>query len=64
MPNRTMNEDRYRYGFGGHENDNEVKGNGNHLDFGGYGYDTRLGRRFNIDPVEQIGISPATAIKK
>lgn len=41
---------RYRFGFNGHENDNEVKGTGNHLSFGDYGYDTRLGRRWNIDP--------------
>ncbi len=48
-----INGDGYRYGFGGHENDNEVKGNGNHISFGDYGYDTRLGRRWNIDPVKK-----------
>jgi hypothetical protein len=42
--------DGYRYGFGGHEKDNEVSGEGNHLAFGDYGYDTRLGRRWNVDP--------------
>src|SRR5215204_5109147 len=35
----------YRYGFNGHEQDNEVKGEGNHYSFGDYGYDPRLGRR-------------------
>ncbi len=40
----------YRYGFGGHEKDNEVSGEGNHLAFGDYGYDTRLGKRWNVDP--------------
>jgi hypothetical protein len=50
MRGRKFDTDGYRYGFCGHENDNEVKGNGNQLDFGGYGYDTRLGRRLNINP--------------
>lgn len=48
----------YRYGFNGYENDDEVKGNGNHLDFGNFGYDTRLGRRWNIDPVVKHHESP------
>ena len=41
---------KYRFGFGGHEKDNEVSGEGNHLSFNDYGLDTRLGRRWNIDP--------------
>jgi hypothetical protein len=41
----------YRYGFGGHEKDNEVKGEGNHLAFGDYGLDTRIGRRWNVEPL-------------
>jgi hypothetical protein len=40
----------YRFGFGGHEKDNEVSGEGNHLAFGDYGFDTRLGRRWNVEP--------------
>jgi RHS repeat-associated protein len=50
----------YRYGFGGHEKDNEIKGSGNHLSFGDYGYDPRLGRRWNVDPManEMPGTSP------
>jgi RHS repeat-associated protein len=47
----------YRFGMNGQEKDDEVKGDGNHLAFGDYGYDTRLGRRWNIDPVEQPDIS-------
>jgi hypothetical protein len=42
---------RYRYGFGGHEKDDEVKGSGNHYSFSDYGYDPRLGRRWQIDPL-------------
>ena len=41
----------YRYGFNGKENDNEVKGNGNSLDFGARIYDPRIGRLLSIDPL-------------
>ncbi|MCU7549877.1 hypothetical protein OCK74_12165 [Chitinophagaceae bacterium LB-8] len=44
-------EKYYRYGFNGKENDNEVKGDGNSLDFGGRIYDPRLGRWHSTDPV-------------
>jgi hypothetical protein len=40
----------YRFGFGGHEKDDEIKGSGNHLSFGDYGYDPRIGRRWRPDP--------------
>jgi hypothetical protein len=40
----------YRFGFGGNEKDDEVKGEGNHLSFNDFGYDTRLVRRFKTDP--------------
>ena len=51
MMGRKNVSEEYRYGFGGHEKDNEVKGDGNHLSFGDYGYDPRLGRRFGLDPI-------------
>jgi hypothetical protein len=51
MPGRQFSSNSYRYGFGGHEKDDEVKGTGNHLSFGDYGYDTRLGRRWRTDPL-------------
>ncbi|MEQ8908166.1 MAG: hypothetical protein RIC95_03160 [Vicingaceae bacterium] len=41
----------YPYGFGGHERQDEVSGSGNNYTFGDYGYDPRLGRRWNIDPL-------------
>ncbi|MEQ9262023.1 MAG: RHS repeat-associated core domain-containing protein [Owenweeksia sp.] len=50
MPGRSFNSGDYRFGFNGHEMDDEVKGTGNHLSFGDYGYDPRLGRRWQIDP--------------
>src|SRR5690606_37327678 len=40
----------YRYGFNGMEKDDEVKGKGNHVDFGARGYDPRLGRWLSVDP--------------
>ena len=43
-------KDKYRYGFGGHEKDDEVAGSGNYYGFGDYGLDVRLGRRWRVDP--------------
>lgn len=42
---------RYRFGFNGKENDNEVKGTGNSLDFGARIYDPRIGRWLSVDPL-------------
>lgn len=47
----------HRYGFNGHEKDDEIKGSGNHLSFGDYGYDPRTGRRWNVEP--KIGKYPS-----
>lgn len=40
----------YRYGFNGMEKDDEVSGDGNSYTAEYWQYDTRLGRRWNIDP--------------
>jgi len=55
MDNGNSADDRswsggYRYGFNGKESDDEVKGDGNHISFNDYGYDTRLARRLRTDP--------------
>jgi len=50
MPGRQINSNSYKYGFNGKENDNEVKGTGNSLDFGARLYDPRLGKWLSIDP--------------
>lgn len=42
--------DSYRYGFNGKEDDNEVKGVGNSLDFGARIYDSRIDRFLSVDP--------------
>jgi RHS repeat-associated protein len=41
----------YRYGFNGKENDNEVKGEGNQIDYGFRIYDPRVGRFLSVDPL-------------
>lgn len=51
-PDRTISTGEYRFGFNGKENDNEVKGMGNSLDFGARMYDSRLGRWLAKDPDE------------
>ncbi len=43
----------YRFSFNGKEKDNEVKGDGNSLDFGGRIYDPRIGRWLSLDPLAQ-----------
>ena len=51
MPGRQMATDEYRYGFNGMEHDDEVRGLGNAIDFGGRSiYDPRLARFQSIDP--------------
>ena len=50
-PDRTISTGEYRYAFNGKENDNEVKGEGNSIDFGARTYDPRLGRLLSIDPL-------------
>ncbi len=47
----TTQTGSYRFGFNGKENDNEVKGEGNSLDFGARIYDSRLGRWLSVDPL-------------
>jgi RHS repeat-associated protein len=43
----------YRYGFNGKENDNEVKGVGNEIDYGMRVYDSRAGRIMSVDPLTE-----------
>jgi RHS repeat-associated protein len=41
----------YRYGFNGKENDNDVKGEQNAIDYGNRIYDPRIGRWISADPL-------------
>jgi RHS repeat-associated protein len=53
VPNRHGSSTAYRYGFQGQEKDDELKGEGNSLDFGNRMYDPRTGRFFSRDPLER-----------
>ncbi|MDP4150865.1 MAG: RHS repeat-associated core domain-containing protein [Bacteroidota bacterium] len=41
----------YRYGFNGKENDDEVRGANDEIDYGKRGYDPRIGRFMSVDPL-------------
>ena len=54
MPGRTYLASgslNYRYGFNGKENDNEVEGVGNQIDYGMRVYDPRIGKFLSVDPL-------------
>ena len=51
MPNRHENSDQYRYSFQGQEKDDEIKGQGNSINFTFRMYDSRVGRFFAVDPL-------------
>ncbi|WP_428741573.1 DUF6443 domain-containing protein [Tenacibaculum sp.] len=51
MPNRHGQADSYRYGFQGQEKDDEVKGEGNSINYKFRMHDPRLGRFFAVDPL-------------
>lgn len=54
MPNRHGSAgDQYRYGFQGQEKDDEVKGEGNSINYKYRMHDPRTGRFFAIDPLAQ-----------
>jgi RHS repeat-associated protein len=51
LPNRHGSSDSYRYGFQGQEKDDEVKGEGNSINYKFRMHDPRLGRFFAVDPL-------------
>ena len=53
LPNRHGNSGDYRYGFQGQEMDNEVKGEGNSINYKYRMHDPRVGRFFATDPLER-----------
>ena len=58
LDGRTMQGDGYRYGFNTQEKVDEISGSGNHFTALFWEYDTRLGRRWNTDPVVKTHESP------
>jgi hypothetical protein len=57
QPGRNANPTNYRFGFNGQEKTDEISGVGNHNTALYWEYDTRTGRRWNLDPKLQIYIS-------
>ncbi|GAA4272075.1 RHS repeat-associated core domain-containing protein [Aquimarina gracilis] len=51
QPNRHKDSKSYRYGFQGQEKDDEIKGEGNSVNFKFRMHDPRLGRFFAVDPL-------------
>ncbi|WP_264560626.1 RHS repeat-associated core domain-containing protein [Flavobacterium sp. N2270] len=51
VPNRHVSSSAYRYGFQGQEMDNEIKGEGNSLNYTFRMHDPRVGRFFAVDPL-------------
>jgi RHS repeat-associated protein len=56
QPERNFNVSGYRYGFNGQERSDEIDGNSFSALF--WEYDSRIGRRWNVDPVTKSMISP------
>ena len=56
ISSRTDNVD-YRYGFNGQEGDDEIYGDAKSYTAEYWQYDSRLGRRWNVDPVIKFGES-------
>ncbi|RYD50526.1 MAG: hypothetical protein EOP52_13960 [Sphingobacteriales bacterium] len=52
----------YQYGFNGQRKTDEISGMGNHNTATFWEYDTRLGRRWNLDPRPQVRISDYAAM--
>jgi hypothetical protein len=58
MVGRTFSAGAYRYGFNGQEKSNEVYGEGNLYTAQFWEYESRIGRRWNTDPVVKPNESP------
>jgi RHS repeat-associated protein len=51
LDERTVDSEKYRYGFNGYESDSEVKGKGNSYTTEFRQYDPRIGRWLTLDPL-------------
>ena len=51
LDGRTVSLEGYRFGFNTQEKTDEIAGKGNHTTAMYWEYDSRLGRRWNVDPV-------------
>ncbi|MFN6943669.1 MAG: DNRLRE domain-containing protein [Cytophagaceae bacterium] len=58
MPERHFYSGEYRYGFNGQEKEDEITGaSGSHYSAEYWMYDSRIGRRWNLDPIYKDWIS-------
>jgi hypothetical protein len=57
LQGRKFSSNSYKYGFNGQLKDDEIYGAGNLNSAEFWEYDTRLGRRWNMDPEPTIGVS-------
>jgi RHS repeat-associated protein len=57
LESRTWQASEYRFGFNAQERDDEIAGAGNIMTAQFWEYDTRLGRRWNLDPKPYFGLS-------
>lgn len=62
MPGRGFSSGGYRYGFNGQEKSNEVNGDGNSYTAEFWQYDSRIGRRWNLDGRPKIWESPYASL--
>ena len=51
LPGHSVSSGDYRYGFQGQEKDDEVKGNGNSINYKYRVHDPRIGRFLSVDPL-------------
>jgi RHS repeat-associated protein len=51
IPGRSFSSEKYRFGFNGKENDDELKGTGNSYDFEARIFDPRIVRFLSVDPL-------------
>ena len=58
MPGRSYELNTHRFGFNGQESDNEIYGGKQSYTAEFWQYDARLGRRWNIDPIQHPSLSP------
>jgi len=62
MPERQYTfSNAYKYGFNGQEKSDEIAGTGNHNTAEFWEYDTRVGRRWNLDPKPNVGVTEYSA---
>ena len=57
LKNRDFTSEKYRYGFNGQESVDEVSGSKSHYIAEHWMYDSRIGRRWNIDPINNPSTS-------